>query len=92
MIEYVIIVVAIVIFIVAFMITRPISVSKVNKGARDIITITAKKPIKKLFIKRAHLVVVRNNLKKGEKVEVVLPHSTNPVSISDGEGKINISV
>ncbi|MEM2947994.1 MAG: hypothetical protein QXD51_03730 [Candidatus Anstonellales archaeon] len=92
MIEYVIIFVAIVIFIVAFMITRPISVSKVNKGARDIITITAKKPIKKLFIKRAHLVVVRNNLKKGEKVEVVLPHSTNPVSISDGEGKINISV
>ncbi|MEM4335794.1 MAG: hypothetical protein QXL47_04485 [Candidatus Anstonellales archaeon] len=92
MIEYVIIVVAIVIFIVAFMITRPISVSKVNKGARDIITITAKKPIKKLFIKRAHLVVVRNNLKKGEKIEVVLPHSTNPVSISDGEGKINISV
>lgn len=92
MIEYIIIGVAVVIFIVAFMITRPIAVSKVNKGARDIITITAKKPIKKLFVKRAHLTVVRNNIKKGEKVEVVLPHSPNTVSISDGEGKINITV
>lgn len=92
MIEYIIIGVAIVIFILAFMITQPISVSKVNKGARDIITITAKKPIKKLFVKRAHIVVVRNNLKKGEKVEIVLPHSTNPISITDEEGKINTTI
>jgi hypothetical protein len=92
MIEYVIIGVAVVIFVLAFMITRPLAVSKVNKGARDIITITAKKPIKKLIVKRAHLAVVRNNLRKGEKVEIVLPHSTNPVSITDGEGKINITV
>ncbi len=92
MIEYIVIILAIVVFALAFMITRPLAVSKVTKGARDSITITAKKPIKKLFVKRAHIVVVRNNLQKGEKVEVVLPHSTNPVSISDGEGKINITV
>lgn len=92
MIEYAIVGVAIVIFALAFMITRPLAVSKINKGARDIITITVKKPIKKLMVKRAHLVVVRNNLKKGEKVEIVFPHSQNQVSISDGEGKINITI
>ena len=92
MIEYAIILLAIVIFALAFIITRPLAVSKVNKGARDIITITPKKPIKKLIVKRGHLAIVRNNLKKGEKIEIVLLHSTNPVSITDGEGKINITV